>query len=132
MADGTTFELKTSKNINLEDGWQATVEYSEEDYSKYLPVLEDYAIKLERVPGAGETESSKYVEFPLDMFTERYDYVSVFTVDAEGNMESILDTEPFTEDIYLEFSKEETGIAAMYVFSDETASVVLEEVVIDY
>lgn len=132
VMDGATFELETSKNINPEDGWQAAVEYSEEGYSKYLPVLEDYAIKLERVPGAGETENGKYVEFPLDMFVQRYDYVSVFTVDAEGNMENILSAEPFTEDIYLEFGKEETGMAVMYVFSDETASVVLEEVVIEY
>ena len=132
VADGETFELKTSKHTDLQEGWKATVEYSEEGYSKYLPVLEDHAIKLERVPRAGETESGKYVEFPVDMFAERYDYVSVFTVDAEGNMESILSAEPFAEDIYLEFGKEETGMAAMYVFSDETVSVVLEEVVIEY
>ena len=127
VADGERFELTDSKQNVLKEGWKATVEYS-----PYLPVLEDYAIKLERVPKAGETENGKYIEFPVDMFAERYKYVSVFVVDSQGNMESILNVEPFEQDVYLEFDKDETGMAAMYVFADETAAVVLEEVVIDY
>lgn len=106
--------------------------YSEEEYSSYLPVLEDFSVKLEISPGVGENESCKYVDISKNMYYKTFDYVSVLIVDSNGNTESVLSAEPLDQDIHLEFPKEETGIVAIYVFSDETASEVLDEVVINY
>ena len=79
-----------------------------------------------------ETEEGKYVTIPKDIFAQSYDFVSIFVVDSEGNMESVQVAEPLKEDIRLEFGEEESGVIAIYVMSDEAGTSVLEEVMIEY
>lgn len=132
VADGETLDLKEISEFYRQDGCVAKIEYSEEEYSKFLPVLEDFAVKLELVPEVGMTEEYKYVDIPVNMFAERYSCVSVFAIDSMGNTETILSAEPFAEDIHLEYAKEESGMIAVYVFTDETAGTVLKEITISY
>ena len=132
VQDGETIDLAELTEMYHQEGYTAKIDYSEETYSKYLPVLEDFAIKFVKSPVAGATEAYKYVRFPVDMYATRYDCVSVFVVDSEGNTDIILSAEPFVEDIYVEMPLEETGVVAMYVFADESATTVIDEVSLEY
>ena len=130
--DGETLDLSRMTDIYQKDGYNAKIAYSEEEYSKFLPVLEDFAIKFEKDPSVSIADDVKQVLLPVDMFAVRQNYVSVFVIDAEGNATSILNAEPFVKDICLEFEMEENGTVAMYVFADESATTVIDEVMIEY
>ena len=132
IRDGEVISKEQLGDFYKQDGCVATILYSEEEYSHYLPVLEDFSIKMELTPQIGEKEDCKYVYMPKNMFYKTYDYVSVLVVDESGNTKSILSAEPFIEDIYLEFPKEESGTVAVYVFQDETAAHVTDEVILNY
>jgi len=131
VRDGETLKPQQLDEICTREGCVTKIAYSEEPYSEYMPVLEDFAIKVEARPTVDETEEYKYVHIPKDIFAENYDYVSVFMIDSGGNMENLQVAEPLS-DIYLELDKEQTGTIAIYVFGDATGTTVLEEVVIEY
>lgn len=131
VRDGETLKPQQLDEICTRDNYVTTIAYSGEPYSEYMPVLEDFEIKVEAKPIVDESEEYKYVHIPKDIFAENYDYVSVFIIDSDGNMENLQVTEPL-RDIHLEFDKEKTGTIAIYVFEDETGATVLEEIVIEY
>ena len=132
MPDGEALTIARINEICGRDDGIPQIEYSEEVYCEYVPVLEDFAIKVELEASVEETEEGKYVTIPKDIFAQSYDFVSVFVVDSEGNMESVQVAEPLKEDIHLEFGEEESGVIAIYVMSDEAGTSVLEEVMIEY
>ena len=132
VPDGKTLDLSTITDLTKEEGYWAKIGYSEEPFSKYLPILEDFDLKLEKEAAVRVEENAKYVEFPLDMYVDRKNCVSVYVIDAKGNIEDVLSAEPFDEDLCFEFSLEETGTVAMYVYADETATMVVDEVVLNY
>lgn len=105
--------------------------YSEEIFSEYLPVLEDFSIKLVLQPQVREKENSKFVNIPKDMFVEETVYVSIFDIGSDGNANPVLSAETM-RDIYLEYGKDASGTIAVYVFSDETATNVIDEIMITY
>ncbi len=113
------------------EGCIAKMGYSEEIFSEYLPVLEDFSIKLVLQPQVGEKENSKFVNIPKDMFVEETVYVSIFDIGSDGNANPVLSAETM-RDIYLEYGKDASGTIAVYVFSDETATNVIDEIMITY
>ena len=129
--DGELLSAEQLEQLYQNDDCVIKIVHSDEVYSKYMPVLEDFVIKVEVTPVVDETEEGKYVSIPKNIFAENYDYVSVFVIDSEGNMENVQVAEPM-KDIYLEFDKEKTGIVAIYVFGDEAGSTVLKEMVIEF
>lgn len=132
VPDGEALTIARINEICGRDDGIPQIEYSEEVYCEYVPVLENFAIKVELEASVEETEEGKYVTIPKDIFAQSYDFVSVFIVDSEGNMESVQVAEPLKEDIHLEFGEEESGVIAIYVMSDEAGTSVLEEVMIEY
>lgn len=131
IADGETFALSQINDFCKQEGCIAKIDYSEEEFSEYLPVLEDFSIKLVLQPKVGETETSKYVNLPKNMFAENTVYVSIFDVDTEGNATSILSVEPM-RDLYLEYTKESSGTIAIYVYANESAEAVVDEIIFTY
>ena len=140
VLDGETINLGQSENVLKSDGIDsfydqegcvAKIGYSQEVFSEYLPVLEDFSIELTLQPQVGETEDGKFVKLPKDMFVEDIIYVSIFDIDDEGEAVSILSAEPM-RDLYLEYEAESAGTITIYVFSDETGTSVLDEVMISY
>ncbi len=132
VQDGETLDIAEIEETCQIPRGEVKIAYSEEKYSRYIPILDDFTIKIEAVAGIGETEECKYVDIPKDIFAENYDYISVFVIDSEGAMEGLQVAEPLPENIHLEFGKEETGTIAMYVFGDENCTTVLEELIIEY
>lgn len=131
IKDGETLELSQMSDFYHREGCVAEIEYSEEEYSEFLPVLEDFSIQLKIEPKVYETEEYKCVEILKDMFVQESVYVSVMDIDSEGNVSNLLVAEPM-KDLYLEYAKERTGTIAIYVFSDETAEHVIDEIMISY
>ena len=124
-------ELREISSFYDQEGCVASIGYSEEVFSKYLPVLEDFSIELTLQPQVGVTESGKFVKLTKDMFVEETVYVSIFDIDTEGNAVSVLSAEPM-RDLYLEYGAESTGTIAIYVFSDETGANVVDEITLEY
>ena len=124
-------KLDQSYSALIQEGYVAKIGYSEEKFNGYLPVLEDFSIKLMLQPQVGEMEGCKFVKLPKDMFVEETVYVSIFDIDAEGNANSVLSAEPM-RDMYLEYEEDATGTLAIYVFADETCANVVDEIMIAY
>ena len=129
--DGDTLMVSEISEYSHQEGCLTKIEYSEEEFSDFLPVLEDLSIKLELQPKVEKTDRYKKVSIPKDMFAEEKVYVSIFNIDSAGNTNDILSVEPM-RDIYLEYGIEDTGTIAIYVFSDEAATMVVEEIMISY
>ena len=131
LMDGSTLDLSKASEFYQQEGCVAKIEYSEEEFSEFLPVLEDFAIKIELSPKVEETESGKLVVIPKDMFVDDVVYVSVIDIDVEGNTNNLLSAEPM-RDIHLEYPKDKSGTIAVYVFADESAATVIDEIMIAY
>ena len=146
--DGETIDLMLSDDVLENDGSRqddfskineffkqenciAKMGYSKEEFNEYLPVLEDFSIELTLQPQVDVTETCKFVKLPKDMFVDERVYVSIFDIDMEGNAVPILSAEPM-RDLYLEYGLDISGTIAIYVFSDETATEVVDEIMISY
>ena len=124
-------DLNQISEYYQQEGCIAKIEYSEEEFSEFLPVLEDFTIKLVKEPKVEILEDVTVVNLPKDMFAESTVYVSVIDIDEEGNAENLLSAEPM-RDICLEYPREVSGTIVVYVFNDETAATVIDEIMIDY
>lgn len=131
VMDGETLDLSAVSEYYREKDCIAKIEYSEEEFGSWLPVLEDFAITLKLEPKVGENENCKFINIPKDMFAENTVYVSVIDIDSQGNTNTLLGAEPM-RDLYLKFEKDKTGTIAIYVFADETAEVIVDEIMISY
>lgn len=131
VKDGDIFALSQMNDFYEQEGCIAKIGYSEEEFSEYLPVLEDFSIKLTLQPQVGEKEGGKYVKLSKDMFVEEIVYASIFDIDTEGNATSILSAEPM-RDIYLEYPRDSSGTIAIYVYANENAEAVVDEILITY
>lgn len=118
--------------ISLSPDAKIKFQYSEEEYTPYLPILEEVVLKIEKEVKVETTETNKIVHIPKEVFAENYPFVSIFVSDASGENTTVQTMEELKEDIFLEFEKEALGFVGIYVFSDETASEVIEEVIIEY
>lgn len=131
VKDGMTLDLAQNHEFYQNSNCVALIGYSEEAFNKYFPILEDLTIKLVVEPKVWETEDRKYIELPKAMFAEEMVYVTVIDIGSEGNVNLLLSAEPM-RDLYLELEREQTGTIAIYVFADETAEEVVDEIMLTY
>ncbi len=131
VPDGEPLKKEQLEAIGWDDNRIAEVAYSEEKYSEYMPVLEDFAIKIKSEIMLSEDGDCKYIDIPQDIFAEDYEYVSVMNIASDGTIETLQLLEPM-KDIHLQLEKEKTGTIAIYVFEDESGTRVLEEVIKEY
>lgn len=131
VQDGDTLKPEQLSALIPTDHCVIEIGYSEEPYSQYMPVLEDYTLKAEAKPVITTADDCKLIDIPQNMFTQHYDYVSVFNIYSDGNTEVLQVAQPLT-DIHLQLGKDQTGLIAIYVFADEECATVLEEVMIEY
>ena len=131
VLDGETLDLSQVSEFYQQEGCTARIEYSKEEFSEFLPVLEDFAIELIKEPKIVEMDHVKYIDIPKDMFAESVIYVSIIDIDSEGNTENLLSAE-LMKDIHLEYPKDKSGTVAIYVYADENVETVIDEIMIAY
>lgn len=142
LEDGQQIPVLTDlEKVTIEEGGEGIgltfdakirFRYSEEEYTSYLPILEDVVLTIKKDPVVQITDTVKQVRIPKEIFAESYQYVSIFAVNAAGENITVQTMEEIKEEICLEFPVEDSGFVAIYVFADETGAEILEEIVIDY
>ena len=132
LPDRETTEITPEGEIHLSHDSKIRFEYSEEEYTSYLPILEDVVLTIQKEARVEITDQAKLVRIPKEIFAKKQPYVSIFAVNASGESNTVLAMEEIKEEILLEFPLEDSGFVAIYVFADETGAEILEEIVIDY